>query len=398
VRTEKRHLTTYAFVAFLLLLFDSTSPLLADSHEPLLTIYLFAASTCPECKEIKEEVFPDVLADYGGLVQYKHIRVDDVKAFKLQLLYEKKYGTTSNESTKLFVGTKCLAGIDEVKKSLARVIDEELLAGSRTIEPVAILSEAPPDELQEIADKVAHQKFDEFRPVVVALAGLVDGINPCAFVTLVFFISLLSFLKKSKREIFLVGLFFSISVFLTYMVLGFGILRAIKVFSVDQGIAWYLTLGMAVATFILAAYSFIDFVRYRKTGSAKDISLKLPHKIRLIINRLISTRMRKGHLVLGAIALGFVISLLEALCTGQVYLPTIMYVLQGETMMIRAMMYLVLYNVMFIVPLLVVFAMTYYGVSSETISGFFTRNIGLSKLIMSIVFLLLGLVLIFSIW
>ena len=61
------------------------------------------------------------------------------------------------------------------------------------------------------------------------------------------------------------------------------------------------------------------------------------------------------------------VSLLESLCTAQVYLPTIVFLTRALGMRMAAVAYLLLYNVMFILPLVGILAMTYFGLRSETL-------------------------------
>ncbi|MFH2138368.1 MAG: hypothetical protein ABII88_07640 [Candidatus Omnitrophota bacterium] len=357
------------------------------STEPL-KVYLFASSTCEECRQLKEAVIPEVLAKYKDKVIFEHIAVDNKEMFELQLLYEEEFEDDSDSSVKLFVGTQCLAGVKAIKNNLDRVLSEEFGKGTDTISPDQILAKR--------SEGMIKQRFSSFSPILVASAGLIDGVNPCAFVTLVFFISVLSLLKKSKKEILFVGLAFSIVVFLTYLLLGIGVLHAVKIISVNAGIAKGITVLVGIIALILAFFSFLDCARYYISKKSSDISLKLPKMIRNIINRLISSKMRTRNIVFAAIGLGVMVSLLESMCTGQVYLPTIMYVLQDKTLNLKAISYLILYNLMFIVPLLIVFLFAYIGISSQKITALFTRNIGMIKFLMGLLFLVMGSVLIYK--
>jgi cytochrome c biogenesis protein CcdA len=80
------------------------------------------------------------------------------------------------------------------------------------------------------------------------------------------------------------------------------------------------------------------------------------------------------------------VSFFELACTGQVYFPTIVYVLRvkGEG---AALPYLLLYNLGFVVPLLSVFAVCYWGVSSTAVTAFFQRGAGYVKLALAVLFL-----------
>ena len=85
--------------------------------------------------------------------------------------------------------------------------------------------------------------------------------------------------------------------------------------------------------------------------------------------------------------MGFVVSLVEAVCTGQVYLPTIVVVLKeaGDNFW-RAAEFLLIYNLMFIVPLVLVFMLALAGYESATFSGWLKKHLGLAKLLLCGVF------------
>jgi thiol-disulfide isomerase/thioredoxin len=81
------------------------------------------------------------------------------------------------------------------------------------------------------AEESMVKRFRSLGILTIVSAGLLDGINPCAFATLIFFISYLTFVGRKRREILWVGLGFSGAVFVTYLLIGFGILSFIQHFS-----------------------------------------------------------------------------------------------------------------------------------------------------------------------
>lgn len=93
------------------------------------------------------------------------------------------------------------------------------------------------------------------------------------------------------------------------------------------------------------------------------------------------------RLVLAALAVGFCVSLVEALCTGQVYAPTIVLIMQDPAYRARAVAYLLLYNVMFILPLVLIFVLSVLGYESKGFNDFLKRHLGLTKLLLCAVFL-----------
>lgn len=246
-------------------------------------------------------------------------------------------------------------------------------------------------------------RFMEFTPLFIIGAGLVDGINPCAFTVIVFFMSFLFFVGYSRKEVFVVGISFVLAVFLTYLLIGLGIfgsLRHLSGFMAFSRFIYYLTAGFA---FILGILSFIDFWRYNKTKNADNVILKLPEFLKKKITKAINEKLDKRRrglkdlfsLIVAAFSCGVIVSFLESACTGQMYLPTIVFMLKDPSLKAQAFFYLLLYNLMFIAPLVIIFLLAGFGVASESFSKFAVKNISLIKLVTAILFLVLaGLLLI----
>lgn len=375
-----------------MLLISAVSLAQGTTKNPPLMIYLFSSSTCEQCEQLKKEFLPRVLKKFQGAMAYQHISVDDETGFKLQLMYEQEFKANSDDAVKLFVGKQYLSGIKAIRSNLESVIVEEISNQSATITPRQIFLKKNGYN----PEQALIQRFSRFTPGVVALAGLIDGINPCAFITIVFFVSVLSLLKKTKKEILIVGGVFALSVFLTYIVLGLGAFKLIKLTAVNLGASRLVSIIALMLCLGLAVFNFLDYLNYKRSNNPNDLKLKLPKVIRTTINRLIRSEMQTRNLILGALVLGFLISLLESMCTGQVYLPTIIYIAQQKKMLFKSLAYLILYNIMFIVPLLSVFGFAYAGVSSARINKFFLDNLALTKLLLAVMFFILAMVLVFN--
>jgi hypothetical protein len=87
---------------------------------------------------------------------------------------------------------------------------------------------------------------------------------------------------------------------------------------------------------------------------------------------------------------GVLVSLIELACTGQVYLPTILFVLGVPEMQAQAGLYLVLYNLMFVLPLVVVFVLAYFGTTSQQLGVLIHRHTSKIKLATAGLFFLLA--------
>jgi len=87
---------------------------------------------------------------------------------------------------------------------------------------------------------------------------------------------------------------------------------------------------------------------------------------------------------------GLGISALEVVCTGQMYLPTLMVMTQQASTRMTGMGWLLLYNIMFILPLLGVLALCLAGLKVERLLGVSKAAVVWSKWVMAFIFFGLG--------
>jgi hypothetical protein len=251
-----------------------------------------------------------------------------------------------------------------------------------------------PEEIKKAEGSIV-QRFKSLGILTIISAGLLDGLNPCAFATLIFFVSYLTFVGRKKREILWVGLGFSAAVFTTYLLIGFGILSFIQHFSflpLFSKIVYILTIAFALVLGILSLYDYIQL----KRGRPSEMKLQLPDFLKKRIHQTIREESKSTRYLLAAVAAGFIVSLLEFTCTGQVYLPTILFVTNIPSLRANAISYLILYNLMFIIPLLIIFGVVYWGVTSEQLASFLKKRASSIKLFTSLLFFALAGILILS--
>lgn len=339
----------------------------------------FYSPTCLKCKEAVKAV-DAAEEEFGQRIRIERMDISKQESMAMMSAMEDQCNSTEKDPPKIFVGKQYLAGVESIKKRLATVMEEELARGATTTQPV-------------VAEGALVEKFKSFQTMAVVAAGLVDGINPCAFTTIVFLLSMLAYLGKTKSQIAAVGATFTAAVFATYVGIGIGLFYFIKVFAVNQGISLVLTYTIAGLAIVLGVWSFWDAIRYRRSGQVDKGTLGLPTSVKKGIDSVIRNGLKTKHLVLGAFRVGVLVSLLESLCTGQVYLQTIMLVLKDATLRLHAIAYLLLYNLMFILPLIIVVLVTYWGVGSDKLGGLIKKHLGTVKFLLAFMFLALGILL-----
>jgi len=276
-----------------------------------------------------------------------------------------------------FVGDEYLIGTDITSEAVLALAEKYAPTGAEQV-----WADSSPEE----AEQSIIERFRSFGVLTVVFAGLVDGLNPCAFATLAFFVSYLTLSGRQGREILAVGVAFTLGVFLAYLVVGLGFYKVLDLLGdllTTLGRWVYGLTGLLCA--VLAVFSFLDFLRARR-GETGDMTLNLPHSLRMRINAVIRKGRRSEAFVVGAFVTGVVVSFLELACTGQVYLPTIVFVMSQPEMRVRAFVFLVLYNLLFVLPLVVVFILAYYGTGSKQLTRFLQRRAATVKLGMTLLF------------
>ncbi len=268
----------------------------------------------------------------------------------------------------------------------------DLLRDASALDPQNAWRE-PEAQAMQTAQATVQQRYNTLSMGVVALSGLLDGINPCAFATIIFLLSYLQVARRTPREILAVGASFIGAVFLTYFVIGLGLVQVLAQLAMVRFAGAALNYALAAFALVLSVLSFRD-AQFAARGQAGQMALQLPESLKTHIRGVIRTGSRAPRFVAAAFGAGVVISLLELACTGQVYLPTIQYMLRmGRA---GAVGPLLIYNTAFIIPLVAVFGLAWTGMRSETLIRFQQRHTTVVKICTGVLFLLLTALLIFG--
>jgi cytochrome c biogenesis protein CcdA/glutaredoxin len=356
------------------------APTIAPISKPApLYVAYFYQTGCQECSRAQldlqylQNVYPQVIVEEFNI--YDHAALAQWLA--------KQSGRASFETPAVFVGQDALIGAHEfTPPNLRALVEKHTARGTERV-----WAKYDPSTAQ--TDLIA--RFRSFGVATIALAGLIDGLNPCAFATLIFFVSYLTFSGRRGKAVLVVGAAFTLGVFLAYLAVGFGMYRILDALG-----GWLTTVGRwmyaltALLCAALAIISFADFLKARR-GRVAEMTLKLPTVLRDQVYAVVRTGQRAPIYVLGVFVTGALVSLVELACTGQIYLPTLIFVASLPELRAQAMAYLLLYNLLFIAPLIVVFVLVYFGTTSFQLGEFLQENVARVKFAMVVVFAALTL-------
>lgn len=218
-----------------------------------------------------------------------------------------------------------------------------------------------------------------FLPILLGSA-LVDSVNPCAFSVLILTITFLFGLGKERSQILGAGASYIFGIFLTYILIGLGILGALTLFGIPGFIS-------KIVAFILAIFGVIEILDALIPNF--PIKLKIPKATHPAIARLIEKSSVPASFILG-IAVG----LFEFPCTGGPYL-FVLGLLHDRTTYLSGFLYLMLYNLIFILPLAVVLVVASNRELFTKVEGLKKENGKITRLATGVIMILLAAVIIF---
>jgi cytochrome c biogenesis protein CcdA len=181
----------------------------------------------------------------------------------------------------------------------------------------------------------------------VIIAGVIDGINPCAFTVLLLFITAMTTtlqvgeqnVKALRARLLGMGGIYIAAVFLTYLALGVGLLKSLDFFTRQHVPARFgALLAILFGLWMLKDY-FLPEAGWR---------LQAPGQVGVIAHRM-AHKATLPALVTG----GFLIGLCTVPCSGAVYLGVLSLLALQPTALL-GYSYLVLYNIVFVLPLVVI--------------------------------------------
>lgn len=272
----------------------------------------------------------------------------------------------------VFIGSQALIGEQDIGNSLEIYLNQ----------PDAQFSDATEEAVNQFwqsknQNQDTAQKFLTIPAVIGAAA--IDSINPCAIAIILFLISSL-FLSADRKKVLIYGSIYIGTIFLVYLGLGLGFIYFLK--SINISSLFFVVVG---ALLILAGLlSLKDYFWY-----GKGPSLGLPGPIKQSIQHHIEKAT-----VASVITVGILISIFESTCSGAIYLG-ILSLVSSRGLDARLMGLLLLYNFIFVLPLIVIMVAFYFGFPVKKINRWLIQKKRKAyRLITGIVLISLGVYLI----
>lgn len=226
---------------------------------------------------------------------------------------------------------------------------------------------------------------------ILVIAALVDSINPCVFGVLIFLVAYMSSVFKNKGKMLVASMVYITAVYITYFLLGVGIFTLSYTAWFSKPFYWF----AASIAIIAGLLEIKDFFWYGKGFSLQIIpgTAERIKRYTKAIGKFQNTSALKSFLV--SALLGVFVVFVELPCTGAPYLAILGMLSQGDYA--AGIPLLLLYNLIFILPLFVIVGIMYLGTASKRLESWRKEHRGIMRLAIGLFLLALGLYMIWAV-
>ena len=332
---------------------------------PAVQAYYFYGDGCVHCANVKPYLV-ELSNKYPNLDLIQLEVYHNATNQNLFSRFQQMYGINSAGVPTLVIGNRVLVGETQIRDN-AELIILQLLQNPAPVTPATTPA---------ISDGSCPESVTNFTLPLVITCALIDSVNPCAFAVLVFL--LLSIITlESRRRVLAVGFAYIAAVFIFYLLSGIGLFSFAQQFGVSQ----ILFRAAALLAIVLGLVNVIDVIRKNE-----GFILAIPASKKEVIERYI----RDASLP-GAFILGILVGIFELPCTGGIYLA-ILGMMSKTLTFNEGLPYLLLYNFIFVLPLIAILLVVAFGFSPETVNSWRVGNRRILRLGIGLAMIAIGVV------
>jgi cytochrome c biogenesis protein CcdA len=222
----------------------------------------------------------------------------------------------------------------------------------------------------------------------ITLLALVNSINPCQIAMLVLvLVTILTQNPEKRRKVLVSGFAFILSVYIGYLLYGIVLVQLFKTFAetLKQN-SIYLRDGIGILSMLIGGLQIKDFFFYKKGSFGTEMPIWMRPKAKRVIQKITSP--------LGAFLAGFIITLFLGPCTTA---PLLIATQTLSTLgLLGALPWLLYFNFIVVLPLIIITLIVYKGKTAESIAGWKDRNVRILHLIAGLLLFSVGISILMS--
>ncbi|MEW6295181.1 MAG: cytochrome c biogenesis protein CcdA [Candidatus Diapherotrites archaeon] len=331
--------TKHFFILLAMFLFFF-STVHAIESEQAACVYFFYGNGCPHCARV--EPFLEQLGQ-----KYPELKIE-----KFEIYNDRQNALLLNKYFEAF-------GVPEIERGIpAAFVSKKYLIGDKPIieNLEGEISTVSSSECPSLENGTATGTSGEKSPLegigalsllTVIGAALVDSINPCAIAVLLILLGAL-LAAGDKKKALKAGIAFTLSIYIAYFLFGLSLFSALQI----SGLSYWFYKIIGLLAIIIGLANIKDYFWYGAGGFVMEIPRSWRPSIKKILGAVTSP--------IGAFLAGFAVCLFELPCTGGPYI-FILGLLAERATMAAAIPILLLYNLFFVLPLIAITLLLYFG-------------------------------------
>lgn len=206
-----------------------------------------------------------------------------------------------------------------------------------------------------------NKHLEKISPFLLLAAGILAGFNPCLLAVMAFLASVILAQDGRKKEMLKITLGFSTGIFTMYMFAGMSILGVVNFLPEIQG-SFIETSILLIA--LLGFWHIFDAYWLKKHAKS---TFRTPEPLKRFMGK-----MDKNNLLLLSFLSGSMFSLVKAPCVGAIFL-SLLSILATKTDMARGTLYMGLYNLGLLLPVIALGLLLAFGLSPNKVTEFRER-------------------------
>lgn len=349
----------YIFIFFCMLFFVGTVSRVQAQSKP--NIYFFYGTGCPHCALAEEFFLKENL--------YSRYPID-----KREIYFNRENALLFNVLMDRLQVPPEGRGVPMVVMGDIVIMGDAPIIDTFVAEADTFLQKNSTEPKIETQNKPAEHTLNLTLPAVI-IGALVDAINPCEFAVLIILMTTILATDNAKKA-FRAGLAFSASIFISYFLMGLGLYKAL---SIGNTTAWFFKI-IGLIAIALGLANLKDYFWY-----GKGFLMEVPMSWRPSLKKLIHSVTNPT----GAFFIGFLVSLFLLPCTSGPYI-VILGMLAKNTLDAQAILYLTLYNLIFVSPMILISWAVYKGFNPTKAEEIRQKRLRTLHLIAGVVMLTMG--------
>lgn len=342
-------------------------------------IYSFFGEGCPHCSKLK--TFLDEMES-----KYPSLEVNEYEVYfnndNREVFQEisSAYGNQIEGVPTVFIDDKYIVGFSDsigetIEQEIVRCLEVDCGDPADKIKSTETMKISGGKSPLEDPEKTKLKKNLTLSAVIGA--ALIDAINPCAFAVLIILLATICGAGSCRKALF-AGLAFTASIYISYLLMGIGLYSAIQAAHFTH---WFYGI-VAVLAILIGLFNLKDYFWY-----GRWFTMEVPKSWRPKLKGL----LRGVTSVPGAFFIGFAVSLFLLPCTSGPYI-VILGLLAKTATRNYALGMLLLYNLIFILPMLIITLGVYFGLTTtKKAEEWRKKQLEKLHLIAGVILILLGI-------